>query len=145
MDYTKEIHDLIIVTSAAMGKPLTDKDFYIVHQPIHHSSLKLPKGKMAVYTFVYQNKFLKIGQANVKSPARYQSHHYHIKSGDSTLANSLLADPKMQPLVTQQNITQWIKDNCERFDVIINGNLGKLTLNFIEGILHYKYNPIYEG
>lgn len=145
MNFTKEIYDLIVNASTATGKPLCDNDFYIIYQPLQHKPLKLPDGKMAVYTFVYQNEFLKIGQANVRSPARYQSHHYHIKSGDSTLANSLLADPNMHHLVSPQNINKWIKDNCERFDIIINGELGKVTLNFIEGILQYKYNPRYEG
>ena len=94
---------------------------------------------------MYKGEFLKIGQANVNSPARYQSHHYYTKSGVSTLANSLLNDPNMHNIVTLQNVTQWIKDNCERFDIILNGELGKFVLNFIEGILQYQFNPRYEG
>ena len=69
----------------------------------------------------------------------------YIKSGKSTLANSLLKDKTMSTIVDSNNITQWIKVNCERFDVIMDAKLGKLTLNFIEGILHYKFNPKFEG
>ena len=141
-DIAKKIED----ASTAIGKPLKEGvDFYMVYQPLKHNPLALPKGKIAVYTFYYNKQFLKIGQANIKSKARYQSHHYHIKSGRSTLANSLINDPGMNSIVNNNNVTQWIKDNCERFDVIIDGSKhGKMTLNFIEGMLHYCYKPKYE-
>ncbi len=145
MSYKQEITDLIINASANTGKPLTLKDFMIVYQPLGHKPLKLPSGKMAVYTFVYNGIFLKIGQANQNSNARYQSHPYNVGSADSTLAKSLLKDPSMSGLVNANNVNQWIKDNCERFDVIIDTKHQKVALNFIEGLLHYKYNPKYEG
>lgn len=143
-DYIKEIERLIIEASKATGKKLTKNDFYISHQEKSHIPLRLPKGKMAVYTFIYNGEFLKIGQANKNSSARYQSHHYYVRSGKSTLANSLLNDVNMSSIVTSSNVTQWIKDNCERYDVIINEEHGKETLNFIEGLLQYKYKPRYE-
>ena len=145
MNFTQEINDLIINASAYTGKPLTNHDFIIVHQPVRHKPLSLPPGKMAVYTFVYNGVFLKIGQANVNSKARYQSHPYNVGSANSTLAKSLLNDPSMSALVNIDNVNQWIKDNCERFDVIIDAKHKKVALNFIEGLLHYKYNPKYEG
>lgn len=145
MNYKNEIRNLIIEASKVADRPLTDNDFEIVHQSLNHIPLKLPKGKMAVYTFLYKGKFLKIGQANFKSNARYQSQHYNLGSARSTLAKILTNDPEMTPLINQENLSDWIKKNCERFDVIINAELGKNTLNFIEGLLHYKYNPKYEG
>lgn len=144
IDYGKEIENLITNASKAIGKELTKTDFYINYQGKCHSPQKLPAGKMAVYTFIYNGEFLKIGQANKKSSARYQSHHYYIKSGKSSLANSLLKDESMSSIVTKLNVAQWIKSNCERYDVIINEELGKQTLNFIEGLLQYKYKPKYE-
>jgi hypothetical protein len=51
----------------------------------------------------------------------------------------------MSGLVNANNVNQWIKDNYERFDVIIDAKHQKVALNFIEGLLHYKYNPKYEG
>lgn len=145
MNFTQEINDLIINVSTYTGKTLTNQDFIIVHQPVRHKPLPLPPGKMAVYTFVYNGAFLKIGQANVNSKARYQSHPYNVGSANSTLAKSLLNDPSMSALVNITNVNQWIKDNCERFDVIIDAKHKKVALNFIEGLLHYKYNPKYEG
>ena len=145
MDSKQEITDIIINASAYTGKPLTSQDFMIVHQPLGHKPISLPSGKMAVYTFVYNGVFLKIGQANKNSNARYQSHPYNVGSAKSTLANSLLNDSTMSSLVNAANVKQWIKDNCERFDVIIDAKHQKVALNFIEGLLHYKYNPKYEG
>ncbi|MBN3490612.1 hypothetical protein JV173_03690 [Acholeplasma equirhinis] len=138
MDYSQEIKKLIIDASACTNKPLIEQDFYIIHQPVKHKPLSLPNDKMAVYTFVYKGIFLKIGQANVKSKARYQSHPYNIGSARSTLAQSLLNDTTMNGLVNKNNVNQWIKDNCERFDVIIDAKHKKEVLNFIEGLLHYK-------
>jgi len=77
---------------------------------------------------------LKIGQANQNSNARYQSHPYNVGSANSTLAKSLLKDPSMSGLVNANNVNQWIKDNCERFDVIIDAKHQKVALNFIEGL-----------
>ena len=144
VNYKKEIEELIIKASKIAGKKLTNKVFFIKYQIKGHTPEKLPKNKMAVYTFVYNGTFLKIGKANVRSNARYQSQHYYLKSNTSTLANSLLKDENMSNFITEQNVTQWIKDNCERYDVIINHECGKEALNFVESLLHYKYTPKYE-
>lgn len=144
-DYSKEIAKLIIETSKLTKRPITQNDFKIIHQPLNHTPKALPKDKMAVYTFIFNDEFLKIGQANKNSKARYQSHHYYIKSGKSTLANSLVNDFNMDS-VNEQNVTDWIKANCERFDILIDASkFDKATLNFIEGLLHHNYNPRYEG
>ena len=126
------------------GKPITEDCFYIEHQPINHNPKALPDGKMAVYTFVSNDEFLKIGKANKNSKARYQSHHYYIDSGLSTLARSIVKDLN-EPTINETNVRNWIISNCERFDVIIDAKLGSMALDLIEGILHYKYNPRYEG
>ena len=146
MDYKSEIEKLISQISALTNKPLLlNQDFYVVHQPLNHKPLRLPDGKMAVYTFVYNDVFLKIGQVFKNSNARYQSQHYNINSANSTLARSLTKDNTMTTIVNVDNVSQWIKTNCERFDFIIDAKYGKVALNFIEGILHYHYNPRYEG
>lgn len=146
MNYKLEIEKLIADASAASNKPLLlNQDFYVLHQPLNHVPTRLPDGKMAVYTFVYNGKFLKIGQVYKNSNSRYQSQHYSIHSNGSTLAKSLFYDETMANIVDCNNIGQWIKSNCERFDVIIDAKFGKLALNFVEGLLHYQYCPKYEG
>jgi hypothetical protein len=138
-----EITTLIVNESVNIGKPILASEFTIIHQPKGQKPLKLPDGKMTVYTFIYNDKFLKVGQAQYNP--RYQSHHYHIRSGKSTLANSLIKDSAMSTIVNEDNVTDWVRNNCERFDVLIDAKLGKITLNFIEGLLQYKYQPKYEG
>lgn len=144
IDYAKEIKELIIQTSALTGKPILEERFYIEHQLINHRPKALPEGKMAVYTFVHNGEFLKIGKADKNTKARYQSQHYYIKSARSTLARSLVNDPN-EKTINENNVKDWIINNCERFDVIIDSALGSMALDFIEGLLHYKYNPRYEG
>ena len=139
-----EMKSLILKASKIINKKIDKNDIYIQYQSLNHQPLKLPDNKMAIYTFVYNNEFLKIGQANYNSKARYQYHHYYVKSGRSTLANRLLNDPIMNNVINKNDISTWIKENCERFDVIIDKKYGKYCLNFIEGMFHYKYNPKYE-
>lgn len=145
MCYSEEIKNAIIEASRVVGRQIDESDFYIEYQPEGHTPKALPQGKMAVYTFVCNGCFLKIGQANAKSKARYQSQHYLANSTRSTLAKSLLGDPEMSLIVNEGNVAQWIKDNCKRYDVIIDEKYGKNALDFIEGMLHYMYNPKYEG
>lgn len=142
----QDIQNLIIGASTLAQRPLNLTNFSVIHQNAGDNPLKLPTGKMAVYTFFYTstNECLKVGQANSKSPARYQSHHYHVNSGPSTLTNSLIADPAM-PMINSANYSGWVKNNCERFDVIIDEAYGKITLNFIEGLLQFYFQPKYEG
>ena len=143
-NYTNEIKELIIKASELTGKPITEDCFYIEHQSSNHNPKALTNGKMAVYTFVSNDEFLKIGKANKNSKARYQSHHYYLDSGPSTLARSLVNDPN-KTTINESNVRDWIISNCERFDVIIDAKLGSMALDFIEGMLHYKYDPRYEG
>ncbi len=64
----------------------------------------------------------------------------------STLAKSLLSDSEMSDLnIASSNIKDWIKSNCRRIDIVINADLGVFTLELIEGVMHYKYEPKYEG
>jgi len=141
----KEIKNIIIETSLTLGMPLDEEDFYILYQPRNHIPKKLPNKKMAVYSFVYNGVFLKIGQAGANSNARYESQHYHPNSSNSNLAKSLLNDPLFKDFLNEDMITDWIKENCERYDIIIDAHYGKNTLNYIEGLLHKKYDPKYEG
>lgn len=100
---------------------------------------------MAVYMFLFNSDFLKIGKANHRSNARFCSHHYSL-SAPSTLAKSLLADYEMISFnITPSNVKDWIKTNCRRIDIIIDADLGVFALDLIEGIMHYKYEPRYEG
>mgnify|MGYP006956025752 CR=1 FL=1 len=149
MNLIQVIIDLIEQASAKTNKPMKNgADFYVVKTNLGSRPKSLQKGSIAVYSFYYiaGKQFLKIGQANRKSAARYNSQHYSIISGRSTLAKSLINDPNMASIINNsQSIGAWIVNNCERYDVIIDGNKhDKLTLNFVEGLLHYYFKPRYE-
>ena len=81
-----------------------------------------------------------------KSKARYEYQHYNPDAAMSSLARSLISDPSMVGTVDKGNVGRWIKDNCERFDVIIDTSKhDKSTLNFVEGLFRYFFRPKYEG
>jgi len=146
MDYVHEIDTLIQEVSLAIGKPISRDRYEIIDRGLPHvSPTRLPAEKMAVYMFLLGDEFLKIGKANHRSSARFCSQHYGLNAR-STLAKSLLSDSGMSSLnITPSNIKDWIKTNCRRIDVIMDAELGIFTLEFIEGIMHYKYEPRYEG
>lgn len=146
MDYTSEIDSLIQGVSLAIGKPIPRKKYEILDKGLPHAQpTRLPAGKMAIYMFLFNNEFLKIGKANYRSNARFCSHHYSL-SAPSTLAKSLLADNNMISFnIDPTNVKDWIKTNCRRIDIIIDADLGVFALDLIEGIMHYKYEPRYEG
>ena len=79
--------------------------------------------KIAVYTFWYEGRFLKIGKAGPNSNARFLSQHYNPKSARSTLAASILMDENMQDIgITENNVGDWIKNNCHRIDILIENS-----------------------
>lgn len=128
------------------GKPL----FEIKHQPKGgNHSLSLKNGYMAVYTFVSDDGWLKVGQVSKNSNQRYKYDHYKTDKG-STLARSLINDPDMvsKHSLDKSTIGDWIKKHCDRYDVWIDSTRfsnPKIVLNFVEGLLQYNLNPRYEG
>lgn len=113
---------------------------------------KLPKDNMAIYTFQYNNTFLKIGKCSAKNKSRFYSHHYHPSRNHSNLSKSILRDSDMNYLkssqsefLTDDTVGDWIKMNTTRIDILLDANLSIFTINLIESILHSLYHPRYEG
>ena len=131
----------------AIGHPIDfDKITIIDRGHPHISPCSLPNGKMAVYMFVYEGEFLKIGKVGPNSNARYTNQHYNPKSAGSNLAKSILLDSEMMNKgIDNENVGEWIKCNCRRIDIELDVELGVFTLELIEALLHYKYTPKYEG
>jgi len=142
----KDLAEIILGLSSILGKPISEDKFEIVDLGIPHQPTSLPKGKMGIYMFLYDNKFLKIGKAGPKSNARFYSQHYNPKSARSTLAASILADGSIaNKSSSESNGGIWIKENCYRIDILFDSDLGIFALELIEAALHYKYEPVYEG
>lgn len=146
MDYVYEIDTLIQEVTLVIDKPILKDKYEIIDRGLPHiPPTRLPDGKMAIYMFLLGDEFLKIGKANYRSNARFCSQHYGFNA-PSTLAKSLLSDGEMSILgIASSNIKDWIITNCRRIDVIIDADLGVFALELIEGIMHYKYEPRYEG
>ena len=144
-DYISEFRQHIFNTTSALGKTLDESRYEIIDRGVPHKSGGLPKGKMGVYTFWYNGQFLKIGKAGPNSDARFRSQHYGFNA-QSTLAGSIMSDVEMSELgITETNIGDWIRNNCRRIDILIDTSAGIFALELVEGILHYVYEPKYEG
>ena len=145
-DLVTEIDLLIREVTSVLGNPLDSKRYQIVDRGIPHQPKNLPPNTMAVYAFWYGTTCLKIGKANKKSNARFVSQHYNAGSAQSTLAASILNDNRSKEFGINAEIAgDWIKKNCRRIDILLDASLGIFTLELIEAVLHYKYEPIYEG
>lgn len=130
--------------SAELGYPITSDDYYIEDLGCPHKAKSFPKNSVAVYMFAYNNQFLKIGKANQKTRARYESQHYGLNA-PSTFARSLCADTEANYGITEETSRQWIETNCQRINVIIKAEKGKAATEIVEAIMHYKFRPKYEG
>ena len=134
--------------AALAGVRLTDSNISIeVLNAPHKPPTKLPPGKMAVYVFAYGDKVLKVGKVGPRSNARYTSQHYNPGSAPSTLAASLLAGGESVGLrgVSKDTVSQWIKENTERVNFLLDKELGIHVLTLLESYLHCKLHPVFEG
>ena len=147
MNTSEVLQDLVKVLCIA-GIAYKDGDIQIEDLGVPHVPPKtIPEGKMAVYSFFYNGRALKVGKAGPKSKARYTSLHYSSGSAPSTLAASLEKKPELIGLVTSDvtDSKQWIKQNTQRINFVINNSLGVDVLNLIEAFLIAKLSPVYEG
>jgi len=154
-DYCKEFKQVIRKVSSALDKNALGKkidpakyEVDVRKAPHKRPTPKDMEGKMVVYAFLYEeeDRFLKIGKAGPKSKQRFSSHHYNPKASRSTLAASLKNDPEMCSKIKKGvKIGDWILENCQRIDVLIDADLDISVLALIEAALHYYYEPKYEG
>ena len=113
----------------------------------HRPPTKLPLGKMAVYVFSKGPDVLKVGKVGAKSQARYTSQHYNPGSALSTLAASILADRERLSLkdIADANVGQWIKENIDRVNFLMDASCGISVLTLLETFLQCRLKPRYEG
>lgn len=141
----ENIEKNIIMISQILGKPLDKGKILIDDRGIPHEPRNLPKGKEAVYIFIYRDKFLKIGRVGKKSNPRFKNQHYSVSASKSTLANQILNNENFKKIVDMDNIEGWIKHNCRRIDILLDANSGDFLTSMVEAILQYKYEPLFEG
>ncbi|WP_342423121.1 hypothetical protein [Paenibacillus sp. FSL E2-0178] len=145
IDNLMDIKPLIIRMLNEVNIPTNSEDIKIIDRGIPHKST-FKEGNMYIYTFHYNNQFLKIGKVGGKSRARFYSHHYNPSHTGSNLAKSILNDHLMKQYnLTEATVGEWIKKNVARVDFEVNSQLGIFALNLIESILHCLFPPKYEG
>jgi len=150
VDYVSELTSLIDRVSLAAGKQIAKADYEIDDSGgmLHKRPKNLPKGRMAVYCFIYKDNFLKIGKAGPSSNSRYTYDHYDPEcKKESSLAKSILNDTDFvkRHQVDISDIGKWIEDHCRRINVLIKEELGNFALDLVETALQYHYKPEYEG
>ena len=113
----------------------------------HTPPSTLPKGKMAVYVFHWNNQCFKVGKVGPKSQARYTSQHYNPKSSNSNLSKSILKDIPTLGIkdITDKNVGSWVKTNTERVNFLIPESLGIPLLSLLEAFLQCRLKPRFEG
>ena len=112
----------------------------------HRPPSRLPSGKMALYAFFGNGRWLKVGIAGHKSQARYTSQHYNPGSAPSTLAASLMNDAEMACCdgFSMDAPGAWIQSSCHRLNVLIDAEHGRPLLALLEAFLHARLKPRYE-
>jgi hypothetical protein len=113
----------------------------------HKPPSSLPKGKMAVYVFSEENRTLKVGKVGPRSQARYTSQHYNAGSVPGTLAASILKDQNSVARHAQNeaNVSDWIKENTDRVNFILDVELGISVLTLLESFVQCRLRPVFEG
>ncbi|NOU94888.1 hypothetical protein GC093_16905 [Paenibacillus sp. LMG 31456] len=145
MHSLREVKPKLLDLLNQVGKGIGENQLTIIDRGRPHL-LSFNEKKLYVYTFNYNNVYLKIGKAGNKSKARVIGHHYNPASSQSNLAKSILSDESMKIYNLNENsVGNWIKNNVDRVDIELNAEVGVFVMNFIEAALHCMYLPKYEG
>jgi len=113
----------------------------------HKPPSSLPKGKMAVYVFLWKGECLKVGKVGPNSQARYTSQHYSPSSSNSNLAKSIVSAREKLGLsgVSESNVGSWIKSNVDRVNILIDSGCGIPVLTLLESFFQCRLRPRFEG
>jgi hypothetical protein len=142
----EDITELLFEILRLADLQINENQIKILDRGCPHNPSGLPYGQMGVYLFKYQDEYLKIGKAGPSSNARFQSQHYSPNSSQSNLAKFILHDPGMVKFnLNSENVGNWIKQNVQRIDVLIDSSLSIFVLELVEAFLHCKLKPKYEG
>jgi hypothetical protein len=139
----EDFHQVASIAHVALPKgSLSVEALLAPHQP-----RPLPKGKSAVYVFVWGDQCLKVGKVGPKSQARYTSQHYSPACSNSNLAKSILSARDELGLtdVTDASVSDWIKENTDRYNFLLDASLRVDVLTLLEAFLQCRLQPRFEG
>ena len=152
---SRESEIVVIITeiSRVLGKEIDINRIKFISSEKEHSNPKFEKGYMYIYSFWHDDfhQPLKIGKAGPKSKRRYERSHYDPESSKSCLAGSLVNDEYFSNKynINKDNVSVWMHENLQclniRIPFDVDNGFDYFTLELIEAILHYKYEPYFEG
>lgn len=148
-----EILNAISNVSKCLDKEIDTDRLAFIFNGKGHENPKFRKGYMYIYSFWHDDfqEPLKIGKAGPKTKRRYVRSHYDPHSSKSCLAGSIIQDDSFCTKygVNENTVSEWMHSNLQRINIEIpfdvEGGFDYFTLELIEAILHYKYNPYFEG
>jgi len=141
------IDDFYKVASVA-GIDMADSGLSVEYLPApHRPPSALPKGKSAVYVFMWRGECLKVGKAGPKSQARYTGQHYSPLSSNSNLAKSLFSARDELGLagLSESTVGDWIRANTARYNFLLDSSCGIPVLTLLESFLQCRLRPRFEG
>ena len=136
------------VQAAQIGNyEVSREDLILQFFPAPHKPERLLKEKRAVYGFGVNDHWLKVGKAGENSNPRFQSQHYNPRSANSNLASSILKDggSPIVPALSENDVGEWIKKNCYRFNVLFGAHHTDEFATFMEAFFIFCLKPRYEG
>lgn len=129
------------------GTPIPETAIVLERLAAPHKPPNLPKSRFAVYAFFWNGQCLKVGKVGQNSQARFTSQHYLPSSSASNLAKSVLAAKNELGLneITDASVGDWLKENTERVNFILDADLGVPVLTLLEVFLQCALSPRFEG
>jgi hypothetical protein len=146
MDIKALVANFIRVADLA-GVTVTPETLAVEILPAPHRPPILPAGKMGVYIFQWGNQCLKVGKAGPRTHARYRYQHYRPRSSNSNLAKSILKEQENLGIagIDESNVGEWIKENTDRINILLENAAGVPVLNLLEAFLQCRLKPRFEG
>lgn len=151
----RDLPKYIEKSTLLLEKPLKAGIDFIIDLPSDQHTFNSYKNKYgelkgAVYIFYLNecirfsgNRFFKIGRVSPKSTARFDGHHYNPKSSGSNLARSILNNKPLGKEIG--DVGDFIRNNFIRINILFLKSAPEFSNELVEAILHYKYNPLFEG
>ena len=135
-----------VAALAGISIPASDIDVVTQWEP-HSPPCSLPRGKLAVYVFMFRERCLKVGKAGPKSPARYCSQHYTANGAPSTLAKSIIKSQASMGLngLDESNVKAWICQHTDRVNFHLPERYGIFVAGLLEAFIQCRLKPEFEG
>lgn len=133
-----------VVALAGVDAPVDQIRKQILRKP--HKAKPLPAGWMGIYSFFLNGRTLKVGKVGPNSGPRFTYQHY-TGSAPSTLRGSILSNQNLIGVagLSAENVTDWIRENTDRIDLLVPEDFGIPLLSLLEAFLHVRWNPVFEG